>query len=252
MTNYTKHRIETTESGHWTSQGAPRRLLRRGAAFTLRSFRQSVGTFFVDESGNPHHPHGREVLAVTGIFAAAGRERPLRNHVEKARRRASEPVQELRFRAADARSRRFFFDEARLETLDVHVVGLATDIRDMAALRRKIHPARLYEFLLSELVRLACCTLPLRPEIIHFDPSSGFASRREFAQRIERDLPTTRVVFAPDSVREKGLQAADMAAGALRRYVLGRGSDEWLALVEACRGRCVTLSEPEIRRTLGK
>lgn len=209
-----------------------------------------MGTLFVDESGNPFCPKGPETLAVAGIFVDGRGITQLRGHAEQARRRAAEPIAELRYRLDDGRSKRFFFDEDRLRKLPMRVWAVTVRIEEMGMFKQKYDPRRLYEHLLSALVADAVCGLGYEPETIHFDPCSHFYSRREFTKRLETRFTGCRVAFAPDSEREKGLQAADMAAGAVRRHHLGADAHHWRALVRGCGAACRVIGEGEVRRAL--
>jgi hypothetical protein len=205
---------------------------------------------FIDESGNVFHPSGPETLAVAGVHVPASGLRQLRQHADKARKRASRPDNELRYRTADRRSRRFFFDEARLGSLDLCICTVVTRIDDMGAFRLKHAPSDLYELLLYTLVAEVLSQVGTGSTLIHFDPSSAFASQRNFARRVESGFPGSSVLFAPDSTREKGLQTADMIAGAVRKRALWGDGEDWTSVERACGGRCRTLSEQEIRRSL--
>lgn len=210
----------------------------------------SVGILFVDESGNPHCPWGPETLAVAGVFVEGRGVTQLRRHAEHARRRAAEPVPELRYRLDDSRSKRFFFDEEHLRKLPVRVWAVTVRIEDMGVFRKKYDPRRLYEHLLYVLVSDAVCGLGHVPDKVHFDPCSHFFSQREFTRALETRFEGCRVAFAPDSAREKGLQAADMAEGAARRHNMGGDLHHWGALVGACGATCRVVPEREIRRAL--
>lgn len=209
-----------------------------------------MGTLFVDESGNPWCPWGPETLTAAGVFVEGRGVSQLRGHAEHARRRAAEPVPELRYRLDDTRSKRFFFDEERLRKVPMRVWAVTVHVADMGAFRKKYDPRRLYEHLLYVLVSEAVCGLGSVPGTLHFDPCSSFFSQREFTRRLEADFAGCRVVFAPDSEREKGLQAADMAAGAARRHHSGRDMHHWEALVRACGATCRVIDEKEVRKAL--
>lgn len=207
----------------------------------------------MDESGNVWKPRGPETLAVAGIYVAGVGVRQLRRHAEQARRRIRrDSPDELRYRLGDHRSKQYFFHPDRLHALPIRVWGLCASIRDMDSFRAKHNPAGLYEWMLERLVAEVTDALDDAPEILHFDPCSSFVSRTEFTRRLTGRFPGSRVLFAPDSQREKGLQAADMVAGAARRSILVPDVPHWSTLVAACGATLGVLEEEEVRQGLRK
>lgn len=122
----------------------------------------------------------------------------------------------------------------------------------MNTFRSKYNPAELYELLLEILVADVAAALGRTPNVLHFDPCSSFTSRSAFTQRLESRYPNSRVSFVPDSQREKGLQAADMMAGAVRRCSIASDTPYWNAVAAACGATLRELSEAEMRRRLRK
>jgi hypothetical protein len=215
---------------------------------SITNLRGGVEILFVDESGNIWHSKGTEVIAVAGILAGGAALDRLRKHAGKARRRARPVAEELRFRLHDQRSKRAFFDADDLNRLGCSAWAVAVQIEAMERFRRKHAAAALYEYLIREVIDLAVRDSGRLPNRVHLDPSSHLTSRAGFADRV-REKHECEVVYAPDSRRERALQAADMIAGAARRQVLTGGCPEWEALSQmTC--RFVELTEAEVRQAL--
>lgn len=211
-----------------------------------------MDTFFIDESGNVWHPKGCETIAVAGVLVAGKDVCRVRKHVDQARRRAQQKNSELRYRMPDQRSKRFFFDPERLGPLSVRVWSVCVTIQEMQDFRRNYNPAALYEALLETLIVEVVRALGSGPASIHVDPCSSFVSRAAFVDRVEAKCSGSRVLFSPDSQREKGLQAADMVAGAVRRCFHHPEVNHWRVVEQACGGILYRLDEDEVLRALRK
>lgn len=89
--------------------------------------------------------------------------KPFRKHADQSRRRAARTVPELHYRLDDHASKKFFFDEARLQTLSCGTWACGVRIGDMAAFRSRYASSALYEFLMERLVACAISDLEKRP-----------------------------------------------------------------------------------------